>query len=80
MPINPHPEGSAAATMWGDQVGAEIRERAEGLFEQVLHSYGLCTDKLNPTVIMFLDQAMECGVVAMGQVLEEKGRLKEAEV
>lgn len=75
MPINPHTD-EIAATVWADQFGAEVRERAQGFFEKTLHRYGLCTDMFSDNVVSLLDGALEAGMTAMAVLLEEHDRIK----
>lgn len=78
MPINPH-TNEVLATSWGDQFSAAIRERSTALFEETLHTFGLCSHEIPDAAYMLFDYALECGAVAMGLELEEQGRLKEVE-
>lgn len=75
MAINPH-TNAAAATAWNDQFAAELKERSRNLLETSLHRQGLCSERLGEATLLLLDCAQEAGMVAMGVLLEEKGRLK----
>lgn len=76
MPINPHAEGPAA-TAWADQFGTEVRQRAQEKLEEGLHRQGLCTEMFDVALVVLLDTALQCGSVAMAELLEQHDRFKE---
>lgn len=77
MAINPFPTGSPAAGAWTDQFAADVRERGLELWEQNLHSLGMCSEKFSGPTIALFDMALESGAVAMGLALLDHNRLKE---
>jgi len=78
MAINPHADGDPIkATFWYDQFGAELKDRAQEELEIQLHARGICSEQLNADTRAVIDLALETGAVAMGVLLEEKGRTKD---
>lgn len=75
--VNPFPLGSAAADAWSDQFDAALKQTARSMFEERLHTLGICSEQLSDATMAVFDLALECGAVSMGLQLGAHGRLKE---